>query len=356
MTNYIYSDPLNQLDDNNNIDKYITAGKIVSNVLNYIVAELYPNIDVSNLCTAADNMVTNELKGVYKDIKFKGIVMPTCISVNNVAGYNRPTLNNRIIISDGDIIKIELGAHIDGYPAVVCYTKVIGNTEHKIDDKRANVIKAVVEASREVRNMLKPGIFNTDIVKCITNIANKYGVSLPLSNDSGIAPGILSYQMSRYVIDGFNNDDDEHVHAMILHRDNPNLDFSMRSIPIENGEVYGIDILMTTGNGKMERCCDTVIFKRNIQNFENLKLQSSKTTLSLFKKEPFPQNMSYHINPKFKLGLKECLNKGLISEYPIMAEKNGEFIARIKFTVICLHDKTILVTGRPADEELAKLI
>ena len=53
--------------------------------------------------------------------------------------------------------------------------------------------------------------------------------------------------MSRYIIDGYNDDEDEYVHRFILSKENPNYDFSMRENELEEGEVYAIDILMSTG-------------------------------------------------------------------------------------------------------------
>ena len=54
-----------------------------------------------------------------------------------------------------------------------------------------------------------------------------------------------------------------------------------------------------------------------------------------------------------KLGLKECLTKGLVYPYLVVGEKEGEYVARVKFTVI-VKDKPILVCGKAADGELCK--
>jgi hypothetical protein len=87
-----------------------------------------------------------------------------------------------------------------------------------------------------------------------------------------------------------------------------------------------------------------------------LKLKSSKQTLNNFKKNRFPQNCRNNIkDPRFKLGIKECIDKKLIDNYRIMQEKDGEYIARIKFTVI-VRNKPILIVGRSADTQLNKIV
>ena len=79
-----------------------------------------------------------------------------------------------------------------------------------------------------------------------------------------------------------------------------------------------------------------------------------RTTLSSFKGQgPFPVNTKDK-PASFRFGLKECLSKDLIKEYYPMADKEGEYVARIKFTVI-VKDKPILICGYPADNELKKI-
>ena len=58
-------------------------------------------------------------------------------------------------------------------------------------------------------------------------------------------------------------------------------------------------------------------------------------------------------DPKFKLGLKECVTKGLLEPYTPFQEKQGEYVARVKFTVI-IKDKPILITGKSAEDQLDK--
>ena len=64
---------------------------------------------------------------VYSKLKLeygKGISFPTSISVNNMVGYYSP-LEDNDIIKKGDIVKVEMGCHIDGFPACVVYTVVV---------------------------------------------------------------------------------------------------------------------------------------------------------------------------------------------------------------------------------------
>ena len=56
-----------------------------------------------------------------------GIAFPTCISVNNVICHYSPLFSEPdSTLADGDLVKIDMGAHIDGFIAVVAHTFVLG--------------------------------------------------------------------------------------------------------------------------------------------------------------------------------------------------------------------------------------
>jgi len=351
------TDPMNQLDDITNIEKYRAGGKLVGKVLGDLVAMCKPGIKTDDICRYGDTEMTNALQNVFQNIEYKGICFPTCVSINNVAGHFTGSRE----IHEGDLVKIELGCHIDGFPAVICYTVFVNNGE-PIGDKRANVLRAVYECSREVFGLMKPGILNTDIVKSLEKYAKKYNCNIPCISDTNTEtmpnieriPGVQSYQMGKYVIDGHNECDDV-VYNTILNRHQDIYEFNMVELELEENEVYCIDITMSTGTGKLTNDENiTTIVKRNICVKHMLKLNAAKQTLNSFNNCPFPINIK-DCDTRFKFGLKECVTHGLVEEYPIMREKDGEFIARVKFTVI-VQDKPILITGRSADEELNKLI
>jgi methionine aminopeptidase len=53
--------------------------------------------------------------------------MPTCISINNCICHFSPLKTEpAVALKDGQMIKFELGAHVDGYIAAIAHTIVIG--------------------------------------------------------------------------------------------------------------------------------------------------------------------------------------------------------------------------------------
>lgn len=346
-------DPIDQLEDNDtNLDKYKCAGQIATKIMNRLVKLAKPNKIIGDLINEGNKDAEIELNNVYQHLTNKGLSFPILISNNNIAGHH---YNPSEKLKEGDLLKIELGIHIDGYPAQIAYTTLVtGNNFQKVNDKRSNVLKAAIKASREIAKIMKPGILNTEIVKIMEKCAQEYNCNLPTCADEGIVPGIISYQISQYMID-FNVNKDyelEYIHRFILPKVNPTYDFCLQELPLEENEVYAIDIVMCSGLGKLSKSHDTSVLKRNYDKHVELKLKASRTALNSFKSK-YPSLIN-NTDPSIKLGLKECINKEVLQPYIVVSEKPEEFIARIKFTVI-VKDKPVLICGKQADSELSKL-
>lgn len=351
------TDPFTQLDDDINLSSYQTAGAIAARVLDQIVVACKVGAKLVDLCNLGDTLIEEEVIKVHKKIKCKGVAFPTCVSLNQVVGhYNNPGPNE--LIQEGDLAKIELGIHFNGFPAQVCYTVVVKESDTtKIDNKKVRVMKAVAEASKEVLKQMKPDKSNLDIIKAMEKSAKKYDCTLPYTDIEMHSPGTSSFQVSQHVVDGFNEDSNKYIHSVIINRDCENYEFVQVEQPLEENEVYAIDIVMSSGSGRLTQLEDNpcTVFKRNQDKKSMLKLKASKSTLNHFSSSRFPQSTrSLNSDSKFRFGLKECVNKELLEPYPPMTEKKDEYVARIKFTAI-VRKKPLILIGRSSDEQLNKL-
>lgn len=348
------SDPQLQLNDAN-INKYRTAGNIVNRVLNSLINIIKPGVSVMDLCIKGDELMESELDKIYTNISDKGVCFPTCINVNDIGAYFTTKHDDTIIINNNDLVKIELGVHIDGFPALQVYTLLVsdGSNVPGLSSKKGQVTLACAQASREILKLMKPGNKNTDVVRVLERVAKKYNCSLPVVNDADVAP-TTSYQVSRYIIDGY-NDDDEFIHQLILCRDNEEVyGYKLLEEEFLEDDVYAIDVTICSGNGKLNRLNNFVnLYRRDHRNRNNLKLKSSRQTINKFNKKYFPVNIDTYLDNRFRLGLKECINKDLLIPYIPVKEKDGEVIGRVKFTVI-VKKNPILITGRSMNEQINK--
>ncbi|KAI2496950.1 Proliferation-associated protein [Fragilaria crotonensis] len=288
--------------------KYQEASKIVNLTLEGLVKQCIPGAKVVDLCifgssvmeAAAGKLYTKKVNGVLMD---RGVAFPVCISVNDIVCNHSPLLSEEIEpLKVGDVVKIDLGCHLDGYIAVAAHTVVT----------------------------------NTDVTKAVERVAMHYGVK-PISS-------VRMHQMKRYVLDG--------VKEISLKEPTPEDleegEEKLASCTFEQNEVYAVDVAMSTGDGKAKPGeMRTTVFKRNVETNYKLKMKSSRTVLSeVDKKFPtLPFTLRHFEDEKqAKMGIAECILHNLVTPYPSLHEHSGK-VAHFKCTVLLLPSGTTRVTG-----------
>merc|ERR1712154_284897 len=90
---------------------------------------------------------------------------------------------------------------------------------------------------------------------------------------------------------------------------------------------------------------------RNVEIEYPLKMKTSRELLKMINKQhpTFPFTMRNFEDSRSRLGITECVRTNIVQPYPILSEKNGEYVAQFKFTVIINPKATIQITGLPLD-------
>jgi len=229
-------------------------------------------------------------------------------------------------------VKVDMGAHIDGYIAVAAHTFVI-NGGKKVSGKAADVIAAAYTAQEAALKLLKSGNKNSQITPIISKVCSEFKVN-PVQ-------GVLSHQMQRFVIDG---------EKVILNREDA--DNRVDPHAFEVNEVYAIDVVVSSGDGKPKESEERVtVFKRKGDVTYKLKLAASKKVFSeILKRFPSCPFGLRSLEEKAALfGIKECVDHDLLQPYPVLQEKAGDTVAHFKFTALILPSGTIRITGLPVD-------
>ena len=99
------------------------------------------------------------------------------------------------------------------------------------------------------------------------------------------------------------------------------------------------------------------MYKRALDRTYSLKIKQSRQffndVVSRYPSFCFSLN-SFEDEVAAKIGVKECMEHELLVPYPIIAEKEGEYVAQFKFTVMITKGKTTALNGLPLDESLFK--
>lgn len=329
------------------VTKYQTAGDIANKSLATVIAATVAGAKIIDLCTLGDKSVEELCKGVYekKGKVPKGISFPTTVSVGNIICHLSPISTDEeanIVLKTGDTVRIEVGAHIDGYVAQVAHTVVIGATkEAPVTGRQADVIQAAFYASEAAMSLLQPGKTNWDITDAIQKISQEYECK-PIE-------GMLSHQVQKDTLDG---------PKQIILNPNEHQRKEIEKVEFEAGQAYSIDILISTGEGKPKtQETQTRVFKRNAGVTYNLKMQTSRTLFSEVKTKC--GGMAFSIRQledekKAKMGILECVAHNLVIPYNVLYEKEDAIIAHFMYTVLILPSGPVKVSKFPFDQELIK--
>lgn len=326
------------------VTKYKVASEIVGKALKAVVDKSIEGATLMELCELGDNIIIGETNSVFKKEKEmrRGIAFPTCISINNCICHYSPLKSDpELKLKKGDLIKIDMGGHIDGYIAVVAHSLVVGaSKEEPITGPAADVMHAAYQAASVALRLVVPGGENEAVTDAVQKVAESYKCK-PIS-------GMLSHELKQFRIDGDKS---------IIQNPTEAQKKSHEKCEFEVNEVYAIDVLISTGDGK-GRELDTraTIYKKTDEMYQ-LKMKASRAVLSDVDKKfgVMPFTLRYFDDEvKAKMGLKECVNHKLIEPFPVLHEKEGELVAQFKFTVLLMPTRSHKVTGLPIDLEMYK--
>merc|ERR1719420_27789 len=142
--------------------KYMAAAGIANDALGIAIESCIADADVNTVCQAVDAYVEEQTAKSYNKGKNKiekGIAFPCCITVNEFVGHFSPLKPESTTLKTGDLVKIDLAVHIDGYVASAAHTVLIGDAV-AADDKRAAVVQAAWTAAEAVLRCVQVGKTN----------------------------------------------------------------------------------------------------------------------------------------------------------------------------------------------------
>jgi len=326
------------------VTKYMMAAEITNKVLKEMVEACKPEASVRDLCILGDKRLAEETAKAFKKDKklLKGIAFPTCISVNNcICHYSPLTSEPDTTLASGDLVKLDMGAHIDGFIAVVAHTLAVGaSVDNPVTGRQADALMAAHLASEAALRLVKPGNQTYEVTEVVGKIGESFECK-PVEN-------MLSHQLEQFKIDGEKTIIQNPSEAQ--KKDFEKYEFALH-------EVYAVDVLISTGDGQgKEKKGKTSVYKKTDDTYM-LKMKTSREFYS--KVQKLYGNMPFNIRSmedekKARMGVVECDTHNLIEPYYVLYDKDGSHVAQFKFTVLLMPNGPLKITGLPFDESLVK--
>ena len=292
-------------------EKILEAGKIASEAREFARGFIKKGM---SLVEIADKIEEIETKIVELGAK---PAFPTCLSVDKNAAHCVPHYNDERI-AEG-ILKIDMGAHIDGWIADTAFSVDLENNE-----ENKKIIKASEAALEEAIKTIKENIQLREIGKVVHDKIDSFDLS-PIVNLSG--HGIDQYDL--------------HARVSIPNYDNK------ATTKITNG-LYAIEPFATNGNGKIHDGKPSSVYR--LINDKNIRSPIGREILEFiieeYKTLPFCSRwIVKKFGTKALIGLKQLEENGNLQSYAELIETSGGKVAQTEHTVLVEGDKVIVTTA-----------
>jgi methionyl aminopeptidase len=292
-------------------EEYIRAGKIAAKVREQIRSEVKPGVKAVDICERVEDL-TRQLGG--------GIAFPCDVNINQVAAHYASPVGDQTIIQQGQMVKVDLGVHIDGYIADTAVTICL-------DPALTQMVKAAEEALSVAIKTVKAGARASDIGATIEHTIKNRGFR-PIKNLTG-------HKLSRYIVHAGRSI--PNVAGFELHR-------------LEEDEVYAIEPFTVLNNsvGEVRDGPPSNIYRwERKKNFEGVPKQMLAFIQQEYRTLPFASRWIFNKfpGPEGVSAFSDLLNSRCIMSYPQLLEKSGGAVAQAEHTVIVQRDGCLVTTS-----------
>jgi methionyl aminopeptidase len=287
-------------------EKYLLAGEIAARVREqsrHIVTVGKSYLDI-----------VNEIESLIRK-EGGDPAFPVNISVNDVAAHFTPTLGSTDVVHENDMVKIDIGVHVDGYVADTAVTV-------NFNASQETMVKAAETALAAAVKVVAPGVLISDISAAIEKTIIDFGFK-PVSNLTG---------------HGINQWD--------LHSDPtiPNVSFES-DLRLKAGQIIAIEPFVTNGGGMVKDSEQVFIYtllgEKPVRSNDARKIIDYAVQRNglPFAERWLPIDSLF----KIRMALRELRERGVLHDYNVLKEVRSGLVAQAEHTII-VEDSPIITT------------
>ncbi|HUT81028.1 MAG TPA: type II methionyl aminopeptidase [Candidatus Bathyarchaeia archaeon] len=303
--------PIGKAEDDGPLEYYLKAGQISIKVKELLREKVKIGTSVLEICEAGEAKI-KELGGNW--------AFPLNISINNIAAHYSAPPEDTLVITEGDIVKVDCGVEINGYVADTAFTVSFGKGHQ-------DLIKASEEATKAAIDLIRPGIITDRIGTEIEDIIRSYDFR-PIRELSG-------HQLDQNILHG----------PITI----PNVK-GTKGIKLEEGQAFAIETFATNGTGKLVKG-DTRCFIFQLNPIPmGIRLESARKArkLILEKYQYFPFTIRWIANeltiPTAKIALKYLADNMQLKRYPVLSDVKDSLVSQSEHTVYLTGNSRVITT------------
>ncbi len=260
--------------------------------------------------------VAEEVEGLFRK---RGVrpAFPTCISIDHVAAHYTPTHDDPLRFRRGSVVKLDLGAHVDGWIADTAVTVEVGTRNW------TPLIRASELALQTAIEAVHAGVATQSIGGGIRRAIESAGYR-PVRNLTG-------HTIERYVLHaGKSVPNVPHGHDVL-----------------EAGEVVAIEPFASAGAGHVEGRKTGNIYRVLRPNaLGHAEADDFVQTLAKeFKTLPFAERWAHRLDPHAPALLNRLVRSGAVMTYPALLDADGGIVSQTEHTLIVGVDGAEVTTA-----------
>jgi methionyl aminopeptidase len=288
------------------VSKYREAGAIVARIREEMLKSI----------KSGDNLlkIAEKIEGAISRAGARP-AFPVNISINEAAAHYTPQIGEQKTAGSGDLVKIDIGAHIDGYLADMAFTWC---------SEKSPLIAASQKALDAGISVIRPGVKVSEISAAIHGAIEGAGFG-PVVNLSG--HGIARYDFHGKVSIPNVPNDNSHV--------------------LKEGDVVALEPFVAESAVHVEESEPVEIYQ--FAQRRPVRSPEARKILDLAEKDfsgfPFAKRwLAKHVPPfRIKVALMELERVGALKSYPVLKDMQGRKIAQAEDTII-VAEKPIVTT------------
>ncbi len=249
--------------------------------------------------------VAEEIEGLMRKRGLRP-AFPTCISIDNIAAHYSPTHDDTLRFRRGNVVKLDLGAHKDGWVADTAVTIEVGSRNW------SRLIQASELALQTAIEAVHPGVETRVLGEGIRRAIESNGYK-PIRNLTG-------HTVERYVL---------HAGKSV-----PNIPHGHDSL--DEGDVVAIEPFSSSGAGEVDgRRSGNIYRVLRTKSLKEDALNAFLEQLSVeFKTLPFAERWAYALDPRAPSLLNQLLRTRSVMTYPALLDVGGGIVAQTEHTMI----------------------
>ena len=283
------------------IEDYLKAGKIAGEVRENVRKKNWVGSTLAEICEYVESEI------IKRGAK---CAFPVNTSLNEVAAHYTAEPNDPKTVSDADLVKIDLGAQVNGY---IADTAVTVNYDPQYD----SLVQAAENALQAAMSMIKVGVKSKDVGRKIQNTIMDMGFK-PIANLSG-------HSLDQYTI---------HAGKTV-----PNM-WTIGSFSFSENEAFACEPFVTTKNalgfvrnGKIKNIYALVSRKKTKDDEADKLLEYIWNNFNML---PFALRwiVKDWEEKEARKMLDFLIKKKVVKAYAILVEANGKTVAQAEHTFI----------------------